>query len=889
MFPRTASRWSVETAISATYAAISGLWIALSDRAAEALVSDTAQLTRLQQWKGWFFVAASTALIYVLLRRHRLRHDAAARRLVESDAQLRDVVEHAADGILVVGRDERLISANPAACRLLGLNEAELMAGGRDLIIAPDDPVLLAALAERAGTGRFEGVLPFRRKDGVVIDAETSSRSFVAADGTERMIMIFRDITERRAAERRLRESETRYRTLFDGHHVPALLIDPATGRIVDANLAAARFYGWTVDRLRTMDIGDLNTLSTEELEREMSAARAEERNWFRFVHRTATGEQRPVDVYSGPLTLDGRALLFSVVHDQTSLHRTQATLARMNRMFGMLSETNQALLRVSDRASLLQRVCELAVAQGMFRFAWVGLTQSDSSVTLVARAGDDAGYLEGLRVSASAGSPEGQGATGVAIREDRPVVLNDFATASRYQPWALAGRRAGVQASAAIPIRAGGRVIGALNLYASETDFFDAEVVATLTDMANDVTFGLDRLADLAERERLTRELERAGMRWKFALEGAGHGVWEWDFLTDEIVVSASLAAMVGLTVHDAPRHLAEWLPLVHPDDLPMLGSVFEAFAKGEVPTYRAEYRVRSSSGQYLWVLSSGSVLERDADGKPLRAIGTQVDLSEVKRSQAARAELETLSRTLVEHSIDCILLLRKERIVYVNPAGVRLLSAASAGSVVGCTVYDIFHPHSHAHVDVRLAQLASAPGVTSAPVRDRIVTRAARVVDVEASAVSYLQDGELVSQMTIRDLSGRLRAERELAETSTRLQLALSSAGQGVYDLDFENGTVVVSPEYATMLGFDPATFRETTAAWLDRTHPEDRARCETTLKDYLAGRIPEYRIQFRQRTQDGQWKWILSLGRIAARRADGTPTRMLGTHTEVKEPAR
>lgn len=889
MGPKPSSRWPVESVISLTYAAVSALWIALSDRVAGALTTDTAQLTQVQQWKGWFFVAASTVLLYVLLLRHRLRHEAAARQLGETDAQLRDVVAHGSDGILVMGRDGAVHSANFAACRLLGFSEAELRDGGRDLIFAPTEQATLASLSQDPRDGSEARVLAYRRKDGGVVEGETTTRGYVSSDGGARSIVIFRDITERRAADRLLRESEARYRTLFDGHHVPSLLIDPETSEIVDANAAAARFYGWADGTMRAARIKDLNALPLAEIEREMESARTEGRNYFRFVHRTASGEHRPVDVYSGEVTLGGRTLVLAVVHDQTPLHRAQASLARMNRMFNLLSETNQALLRVEDPHALFAQVCEIAVAQGKFLFAWIGQVRPDGAVHVVTRAGEDHGYLDLLHVTASAASPDGQGATGICIREARPVIQNDFATASRGKSWETAGQQAGVRASAAFPVRTAGKVIGALCLYSDEAGFFEPEVVATLNDMANDVTFGLDRLADLSERARLTRELERAGMRWKFALEGAGHGVWEWEIASDELVVSAALAAMVGYTVHDAPHRLIDWVPLVHPDDLPMLSSVVAAFTKGEVPSYRAEFRVRATSGRWVWVLSSGSVLDRDATGTPLRAIGTQVDLSEVKRAEAARIELETLSRTLIEHSTDCILLLRKERIVYVNPAGVRLLSAASAGSVIGCTVYDIFHPHSHAHLDVRLAQLSSAPGVTSAPVRDRIVTRAARVVDVEASAVSYLQEGELVSQVTIRDLSGRLRAERELAETNNRLQLALSSSGQGVFDIDFETGTVVVTPEYATMLGYDPAQFRETVAAWLDRMHPDDRERCETTMRDYLAGRIPEYRTQFRQRMRDGQWKWILSLGRIAVRRPDGTAARMLGTHTEVREPPR
>jgi PAS domain S-box-containing protein len=84
--------------------------------------------------------------------------------------------------------------------------------------------------------------------------------------------------------------------------------------------------------------------------------------------------------------------------------------------------------------------------------------------------------------------------------------------------------------------------------------------------------------------------------------------------------------------------------------------------------------------------------------------------------------------------------------------------------------------------------------------------------------------------------------------------------------------------------MLGYDPAQFHETNAAWLARLHPDDRAAVGTAYRDYIAGRLPEYRLEFRQRTRSGHWKWILSLGRIAERDVHGWPLRMLGTHTDI-----
>ncbi|NJD89472.1 MAG: PAS domain S-box protein [Betaproteobacteria bacterium] len=135
-----------------------------------------------------------------------------------------------------------------------------------------------------------------------------------------------------------------------------------------------------------------------------------------------------------------------------------------------------------------------------------------------------------------------------------------------------------------------------------------------------------------------------------------------------------------------------------------------------------------------------------------------------------------------------------------------------------------------------------------------------------------------------SLSDVTEGLAAQRLLEESEERLRLALSAAEQGIYDLDVKTGEALVSPEYARMLGHDPATFRETNAAWIDRLHPDDREPVAAAYRDYIAGRVPEYRVEFRQRTRDGGWKWILSLGRVVERDPDGSPRRMLGTHTDI-----
>ncbi|MBI5923670.1 MAG: PAS domain S-box protein [Betaproteobacteria bacterium] len=153
--------------------------------------------------------------------------------------------------------------------------------------------------------------------------------------------------------------------------------------------------------------------------------------------------------------------------------------------------------------------------------------------------------------------------------------------------------------------------------------------------------------------------------------------------------------------------------------------------------------------------------------------------------------------------------------------------------------------------------------------------------------SLTARTQTNTLVQEVArLEEIAKQVRIETALAESEERLRLALRAANQGLYDLNVQTGETIVSPEYALMLGYDPATFQETNAAWTERLHPDDREPVAKIYQDYIAGRLPEYRVEFRQKTQAGDWKWILSSGRLIEHDAAGKPLRMLGTHTDVTE---
>ena len=143
--------------------------------------------------------------------------------------------------------------------------------------------------------------------------------------------VFIRDITERRLAEEALRESEERFRRMFEKHDAVMFLVEPVSGKILDANKAAEEYYGYSPERLKGMSIDDINILPSEQVAQERKRAAREERNFFTFQHRLANGEIRVVEVHSSPIAIHGQSILFSIIHDVTERKQGEEEIRKLN------------------------------------------------------------------------------------------------------------------------------------------------------------------------------------------------------------------------------------------------------------------------------------------------------------------------------------------------------------------------------------------------------------------------------------------------------------------------------------------------------------------------------------------------------------------------------
>jgi PAS domain S-box-containing protein len=236
-------------------------------------------------------------------------------------------------------------------------------------------------------------------------------------------------------------------------------------------------------------------------------------------------------------------------------------------------------------------------------------------------------------------------------------------------------------------------------------------------------------------------------------------------------------------------------------------------------------------------------------------------------------------LYRSIVEQSADAIVVCQDARVVFVNPAAVRLVGASSPEQVTGRSPYELFHPDSRPAIHQALGWLCS--GEAMPLIEARIVRLDGPSIDVEVGGTLLQQSGAL--QLSVRNITERKRTEAALRESEERLTLAFEGAQEGVWDWNLETGAVVYSPRWKHMLGYADDEIEPHVRAWERLLHPDDWPQAEA-LNEAVARGEPTYEGEFRLRHKDGHYIHVLSRGYPVRREPGGPVVRIVGTHFDL-----
>jgi diguanylate cyclase (GGDEF)-like protein/PAS domain S-box-containing protein len=422
----------------------------------------------------------------------------------------------AVDARIVLDRAGLVCESNAKAVRLLRRSAASLRGQALPQVLgAPPDTVLMQECAKALDAGRpvtFDSFAPHLERW-----IEVQARPL----DPEHVELVLRDVSARKAATQPLREGEERYR------HLVRAMADA----VWDWDLQA-RTVWWSDGAQRLMGtqarawlaggsewLADVHPDDSARVRTLLEAAMEGEGDTWTddFRLQRHDGETLSVSCRAYMIRDDAGAVrrIVGGLSDVTLRLQAERELQRLTRAQRMLSACNEALIRAESEASLLRGVCQASVDIGGYAMAWVGYAHhdADKTIELIAHAGDDPDFMQGIAMSWDAQGPHGQGPAARAVRSGRVVIVEDIAKDPSFAPWLSDAQRAGFRGVACLPLWDRLRTFGFFYLYAPEVVQIGRDEIVLLQELANNLAFGIGNLRSQQQQRRLHAAVQQVAV----------------------------------------------------------------------------------------------------------------------------------------------------------------------------------------------------------------------------------------------------------------------------------------------------------------------------------------------------------------------------------------
>ena len=574
--------------------------------------------------------------------------------LRETNEYLENLFNYANAPIIVWDSSLTVTRFNHAFKILSGYEATEVRGKKIDLLFPKDKIDFTLDLIQKTTSGeRWETVeIEILRKDGNIRTVLWNSANIFDKEGKVIVATIAQgyDITERKRAEEIIKNNEKRFRELIES--LPQLFWTCRVDGPCD--YLSKQWVEYTgIPEAEQLGYRWLEQLHPEDKERTVSE----------WMEKVKTGDSFDIEfrirrkdgVYHWYKTravpmrdAEGNIIRwFGSNTDFNEIKKAEEQLRKLNRIYSLLSDINQAIVRTRELNELFAKVCKIAVEQGGFGMAWIGLIDGSSQkLRVIAQAGRNNGYLEQIDITLD-GKPLNYCPIDSALRQGKHIICNIIETVEMAQCQKIAYAH-GFRSSASFPLRVSNILRGALTFYSDESEFFDEKELKLLDELALDVSFAMEYAEKEAERKQAEEALQESEERFRIAAETSNDVMYEWD-LRQSVKWFGKIDEMLGYNPGEFPRTLDGLGASVHPEDWVRVMAAVQAHLEGRVP-YAEEYRAIKKDGSFRWWSARGAA-SRTPDGKPIRWIGTVTDITERKQAEEELREREARYKTLVEN----------------------------------------------------------------------------------------------------------------------------------------------------------------------------------------------------------------------------------------------
>jgi len=332
---------------------------------------------------------------------------------------------------------------------------------------------------------------------------------------------------EKLLADEALKESENKFSKIFHLSPDVILISRISDGVIVDVNDRIFELSGYrrteiigktTLELNGWKDIADRNQHTSQVLEKGHTTS-------IEKTFKIKSGEIKYTTISGELIELGGVKFILTVIHDITDRKNAELEIKKISRLYQLVSQVNQLVLRAENRDEIFSKACNITVKQGKFLLAWVGVPdEKTGAVKPVAIAGDVQGYLDEIKIS-SKNSAIGNGPCGKAIRNKKYHFYNDIANDPDMMPWRNEAVKRGYRSAISLPIFMQGKVVAVFTIYAAEPFFFNETEIHLLEEVTGNISFALDAMK-IQEMHKLAEEALQKSIKeivdYKYALDQA-------------------------------------------------------------------------------------------------------------------------------------------------------------------------------------------------------------------------------------------------------------------------------------------------------------------------------------------------------------------------------
>lgn len=377
----------------------------------------------------------------------------------------------------------------------------------------------------------------------------------------------------------------------------------------------------------------------------------------------------------------------------------------------------------------------------------------------------------------------------------------------------------------------------------------------------------------DITLRKQSEAALSLSEERLQLAAEGSNTGLWDWDLLTNDVYFSPTWKRQIGYEDEEVPNRFEEWESRVHPDDLREAQAKLKAYIEKPWLNFENEFRFRHKDGSYRWILAQAS-MQMNEQGKPVRMLGSHIDITERKQKEEALRESEARVRSIFEQASDGIYVISVDhRYLDVNERGRELLGY-SRDELLRMSVADVLAPHEVARLAVEPPRMMA--GVPHAAEWDHVRSDGT-MFPGEVSA-TRLNDHSYLA--IVRDLTERRRAEAALRESEAKFSTAFFNSSVALAIATLDGKMVEVNEAFCGLVGYKREEIMGKTSPEIGFMTADARAKMVQAI-DNAGGSLKNAELAFR--AKDGSLHEIVQS--IAPISLGGVPHR-LATMVDVTE---